>query len=252
MRRGLLAAIGLLTLALPLATGCKDEATRACQAELQQAQEIVKSQGGSRSGVEQSIAAVDRALALCRTAKRSSEVEQLTNARRELGSHLEVLNERAGKQKRSKPTPAEVEELIKHGDPSCPRGMAYKAEGSDKQVRCNGPQPIRMNFAKARDYYKSLGFRLTPSDSPPSLRAEFGAELLVFSFATGNDSAPPRCLTYYPPPQMPWQEAVARLTGAQLNRIKLGAPVPLSDGEVPLRVDESKEKLVIYLGGACE
>ena len=122
MRSGLLVGACVLTLASPFAIGCKDEATRACQTELQQAQEVVKSQGGSRSGVEQSIAAVDRALALCRTAKRSSEVEQLTNARRELASHLEVLNERAGKQKRSKPTPAEVDELIKHGDPSCPRG----------------------------------------------------------------------------------------------------------------------------------
>jgi hypothetical protein len=251
MRSGALSSLGVLTLGVTFAAGCKDEATRACQAELVQAQEVVKSQGGSRSGVEQSIAAVDRALALCRTAKRDSEVEQLTNARRELASHLDVLKERAGKQKRTKPTAAEVEELIKHGDASCPRGMAYKAEGSDKQVRCIGPQPIRMSFAKARDYYKSLGFRVTPSESPPGLRAEFGAELLVFGFATVNDPAPPRCLTYYPPPQMPWQEAVARLTGAQLNRIKQGAPVPLPDGEVPLRVDESQEKLVIYLGSGC-
>ncbi|MFZ5893204.1 MAG: hypothetical protein ACOY0T_19245 [Myxococcota bacterium] len=245
--RAWLALVG----ASALSVACKDEATRACQTELQRAQEVVKTQGGTRSGVEQSIAAVDRALELCRTAKRSSEVEQLTNARRELASHLEVLNERASKQKRNKPSAAETEELIKHGDASCPRGMAYKAEGSDKQVRCTGPQPIRMNFAKARDYYKSLGFRVTPSDAPPSLKAEYGAELLTFTFAAPNDSAPPRCLTYYPPPQMPWQEAVARLTGAQLNRIKAGAPVPLPDGEVPLRVDEGKDKLVIYLGAGC-
>ncbi|MGC4092578.1 MAG: hypothetical protein QM756_32800 [Polyangiaceae bacterium] len=178
-------------------------------------------------------------------------MEQLTNARRELASHLEVLAERAGKQKRNKPSAAEVEELIKKGDVSCPKGMAYKAEGSDKQIKCIGPQPVRMNFAKARDYYKSLGFHLTPSDSPPTLRAEFGAELLVFTFATSNDPAPAKCLMYYPPPQIPWQEAVARLTGAQLNRIKRDAPVPLPDGDVPLRVDETQSKLVVYLGGGC-
>lgn len=247
MRR-VFAHMGAVGIFLVLLAGCKDEATRACQAELQQAQEVVQAEGGNRTGIERSIEAVDRALAKCRSANRSSEVEQLTNARRELSAHLETLNERAAKKKREKPSAAETEELIKHGDGSCPRGMAYKAEGSDKQIRCTGPQPIRMTYEKARDYYKNLGFRVTEKDA--SLRAEYGAELLVFDFASKNEGAP-RCLTYFPPPQMPWQEAVARLTGAQLNRIKPGAPVPLPDGEVPLRVDEGKDKLVIYLGSGC-
>ncbi|MGC4092579.1 MAG: hypothetical protein QM756_32805 [Polyangiaceae bacterium] len=47
-------------------TGCKDEATRTCQSELTSAQEVVQCEGGNRSGVERSIAAVDRALELCR------------------------------------------------------------------------------------------------------------------------------------------------------------------------------------------
>lgn len=233
------------------APACKDEATRACQAELQRAQELVQSEGSTRGGIERGIEAVDRALAACRSANRSSEVEQLTNARRELAAHIETLNERAAKKKREKPSAAEVDELIKHGDASCPRGMAYKAEGSEKQIRCIGPQPIRMNFQKARDYYKSLGFRVSESAAPARVRAEYGAELLIFDFATQNDTNAARCLTYFPPPQMPWQEAVARLTGAQLNRIKAGAPVPLADGDVPMRVDEGKDKLVIYLGAAC-
>ncbi len=229
--------------------GCKDEGTRKCQAALADAQQIVTAESSTRGGIERGIAAVDVALAACQAAKRSSEVEQLTNARHELSAHLETLKERAGKTRRNKPTPEQIEELIKHGDSSCPRGMAYKAENSDKQIRCTGPQPIRMTFEKARDYYKNLGFRVTATEAPLSLRAEYGAELVLFSFANKDDG--PRCLTYYPPPQMPWAEAVARLTGAQLNRIKQDAPVPLSGGDVPLRVDEGKDKLIVYLGSGC-
>jgi hypothetical protein len=242
--------LGAVSAYFALLVGCKDEATRACQAQLAKAQDIVTAESGSKAGIERSIEAVDSALVSCRAANRSSEAEQLTNARRELASHLETLNERAAKKKREKPSAAETEELIKHGDNSCPRGMAYKAEGSDKQIRCTGPQPVRMSYEKARDYYKSLGFRVTENE-PANLRAEYGAELLVFAFGAKNNPSPARCLTYYPPPQMPWQEAVARLTGAPLHRIKAGAPVPLPDGDVPLRVDEGKDKLVIYLGAAC-
>lgn len=245
-----LAHIGAFSAAALLSVGCKDEATRKCQAQLADAQQVVTAEATRKAGIEKGIAAVDGALAACRAANRSSEVEQLTQARRELAAHLETLNERAQKVRRNKPSAEQVAEFIKHGDPSCPRGMAYKDEGSDKQIRCTGPQPIRMSFSKARDYYKSLGFRVTAGDAPPALRAEYGAELLLFSFEN-KDDAGPRCLTYYPPPQMPWAEAVARLTGAQLNRIKPNAPVPLSDGNVPLRVDEGKDKLIVYLGAGC-
>jgi hypothetical protein len=129
--------------------------------------------------------------------------------------------------------------------------MAYKAEGSERQIRCVGPQPVRMSLATAREYYKGMGYRVTVSETPTVLKAEYGAELLVFSYASASDTQGPRCLTLYPPPQMPWQEAVARATGAQLPKIKQGAPVPLPDGEVPLRVEEGNDKLIVRLG-ICE
>jgi hypothetical protein len=229
---------------------CKDEATIACQAELAKAQGIVKSSGSTASGVKESLAAVDAALSACRAAGRTSESEELSKARSELASHLEVLNQRSGRQRRAKPSAAETEELIKHGDPSCPRGMAYKAEDSDKQVRCIGPQPIRMPWAKVREYYKAQGFRVDATDAPPTLRVEYGAERIVFGYEAANSANAPKCLTYYPAPGIPWQEAVARVTGADLRRIKRDSPVPLPDGDVPLHVDETKDKLVIALG-AC-
>ena len=41
---------------------------------------------------------------------------------------------------------------------------------------------------------------------------------------------------------------MGRATGAQLQKLKLGSPVPTTDGNVALRVDEGKDKLVIHLG----
>jgi hypothetical protein len=248
LARGQAARRSGLVLGVFLIVGCRDKATIECHAQVTAAQAVVsKVDGASATSVQSALDAVDKALAACRAASRGSETDELKGARNELSTQLVALERRAGRKKRAKPTPAEVEEAVKRGDPSCPRGMAYKAEGSERQIRCTGPQPVRMSLAVAREYYKGLGWRVTVSESPTVLKAEYGAELMVFSYAAPNDSQP-RCLTLYPVPQMPWQEAVARATGAQLPKIKQGAPVPLPDGDVPLRVEEGSDKLVIHLG----
>jgi len=126
--------------------------------------------------------------------------------------------------------------------------MAYKAEGSDRQIKCIGLQPVRMNWANARDYYSSLGYHVATSENPPTLRAEHGSELFIFTYAKVEDTGPPRCLTLYPEAQIPWQEAVSRATGAPIQKLKPGSPVPMSEGDVQLRLDEGKDKLIIYLG----
>jgi hypothetical protein len=244
---------GALAFALPalLSVGCRDKATQACQEELTNAQPVVSHvDGKSNDSVSTALTAVQRALAACRAAGRSEESEQLARAESELKTQLQAIARRGDRKKRAKPSAADVEELVKKGDDSCPRGMAYKAENSDRQIKCTGPQPVRMNYATARDYYSGSGYKVTPSESPPELRVEYGAELMVFSYARPNDSNPPKCLTLYPLPDMPWQEAVARATGAQLPKIKRDLPVPLSGGDVPLTIEESKDKLVIRLG-AC-
>ncbi len=237
-----------LLLGLSSAGGCKSKSTIECQLQFQNAQIVVQKESGSAAGLDTSLAAVDKALAACRAADREKEVEQLNLARNALAMHAETVKQRASHQKRVKPTAAQLDELVKVGDPNCPKGMAYKAEGSDRQVKCIGLQPIRMNWYKAHDYYSNLGFHVATTENPPTLRAEHGAELFIFSFARMEDSQPPRCLTLYPEPQLPWQEAVSRATGAPIQKLKIGSPVPMSDGDVALRVDESKDKLVIYLG----
>ena len=230
--------------------GCKSKAAIECQTQFQQAQIIVQKESGTPSGLETSLAAVDKALAACRAADRDKEVEQLNLARNALALHVQTVKERSSQKKRVKPTPAELEELVKRGDPNCPKGMAYKPEGSDRQIKCIGLQPVRMNWQKARDYYSNLGFHVVTTEKPPSIRAERGSELFVFTYSKLDDPQPPRCLMIYPEASVPWQEAVSRATGAPIQKLKSGSPVPMADGDIALRVDEGKDKLVIQLG-AC-
>ncbi len=231
--------------------GCKSEAEQRCQQQFQTAQIVVQNQSGSPDGLDASIAAVDVALAACQTADRKDEINQLQSARNSLAAHIETVKEHSARPKRAQLGPSEINELLKHGDPQCPKGMAYNIEGSDTQVSCTGVQPIRMNWRKAREYYSQLGFHVTTTDSPPTVHAEHGSELYIFTYSKPEDPLPPRCLAIYPKPDLPWQEAVGRATGAQLQKLKLGSPVPTSDGNVTLRVEEGKDKLVIHLGN-CE
>ncbi len=234
-----------------LGLGCRDQATQACHAELSRAQVVVKEvDAKARDSVEGAAKAVDAALASCKAASRGEEVEQLKRAKAELSAHLEVL---ASKKARGPRAPAaDEQELLKRGDPNCPRGMVYKAEGSDKPIKCTGAQPVRMSWAVAEAHYKGRGYKLTKTEQPPSLRAEYGADLVVFSYASVSDANPPQCVTLYPVPTMPWQEAVARATGAQLPKIQEGKPVPLPDGgTVALALVKEEQKLIIRLG-RCE
>ncbi len=248
--RRYLRSINLLILLSPVA-GCKSKAAIECEAQFQNAQIVVQKESGSPAGLDVSLASVDKALAACRAADRQKEVEQLNIARNSLAMHAALVKDRATRQKRVKPTPAQLDEFAKYGDPTCPKGMAYKVEGADRQIKCIGLQPVRMNWAKARDYYTNLGYHVATSESPPTLRAEHGSELFVYSFTRVDDTEPPRCLTLYPEAQIPWQEAVSRATGAPIQKLKLGSPVPMSEGNIQLRVDEGKDKLIIYLG-ACK
>jgi hypothetical protein len=238
----------VVLLATVLSVSCKSEASRNCQQQFQNAQIVVQNLSGSPTGLDASIAAVNVALGACRAAEREGEVKQLQLAHHSLSEHVETVKRLAAKPKRTKLSASDISELVKHGDSQCPKGMAYNLEGTDRQVSCTGLQPIRMNWSKARNYYLKLDFRVTTTNSPPTVQAEHGSEKYVFTYSKPEDSSPPRCLTIYPKPDLPWQEAVGRATGASLQKLKLGSPVPTTDGNVALRVDEGKDKLVIHLG----
>jgi len=105
-----------------------------------------------------------------------------------------------------------------------------------------------MSFSKAQEYFQNRGYKLATTDSPPTLKAEYGAELYVFTYAAPHDEHPPKCLTIYPVPGVPYQEATGRATGVQMKKIEKGSTVTTDHGAIPLRVDESDTKLIIYLG----
>lgn len=239
--------IGLFAALCALACNSMSEETKRCHAQMMTAETMVKAiDSASIDSVSQSLSAVEAALSACVAAERPSEVEQLKKARDQIALHRQRLEQRVSKNVSVKLTPQELEELVKKGDPSCPRGQAYKHRDSGKEVRCTGLQPIAMSFGQAKAFYGDRGFKLKEAESPRTLEAEYGSEKYVFRFA--NEDSPPECLTIYPRPGMSWEEAVARTTGARPDRMSGKTTVDTPRGSVNLRVVDTIHKLIVHLG----
>jgi len=240
--RALCLGAGLLGL-----MGCDPEA-KLCRERMQSAQAVVAEvDGKSIASVERSLAAVTEAHAACEKAKLGSEREQLLQAKRELAAQRELLEQRESRKKISAPTAAELGELVKNGDPSCPKGQAYKPKDAKNEVRCTGPQLVDMSLAALSTYFGDRRFKLTVKDDPKTLRAEHGAETFVFTFSGANESAP-SCVTAYAPSGMSWQEVAARLTGAAPERLKLDQPVKSAKGEqLKLQVEHPSDQPKVTL-----
>jgi hypothetical protein len=247
--QGLLLA-ALAALALVAASGCKNEATRHCHDRMTQAQEIVKNvDSKDLASVKESLAAVEGAQAACTKAGRSSEVESLMAARNQLTGHAAYLEKRATFKQEKALTPAELERLVKEGDPKCPKGQAYRPKDLEKEIRCTGPQPADMTRKRAEEYFTERGYTVRKSDSPPTLRAELGGELFVFTHRGTGDGAEPRCLTVYPPPGMSWQEAAARVTGVPPQKLdKEPTSVRTGRGALTMKVTDTEKKVTVEIG----
>jgi hypothetical protein len=213
------------------------------------AQDIVKNvDARDKTSVEKSLVAVDMALTACEQAGRNTERDELARAKNELRAHLDSLDRRANRPPPKTRTPEEIAQLVANGDPDCPKGQAYKDKDSKKEIRCIGALPVDMNWSKAEGYFRHRGFKVTSTDTPPVLKAEYGAELFVFTYAAPKDSNPPKCLVLYPAPDITWEEATSRATGTPPSRLKKGGTVHTDHGEIPLRVDEGESKLIVRLG----
>lgn len=213
------------------------------------AQETVKAvDAKDASTVEKSLVAVDMALTACQEAKRNTEVAELQQAKNELRAHLDALERRANRPAAKKRTPEEIAALVTSGDPECPKGQYYKDKDSKKEIKCTGVLPVDMGWPKAETYFKHRGFKVTTTDSPPVLKAEYGAELFVFTYATPKDQNAAKCLALYPAPEITWEEATSRATGSPPNKLKKGGTVHTDRGDVPVRVDEGENKLIVKIG----
>lgn len=228
-------------------SACKTEADRTCLDQFASAQAVVMEVDSERlESVEGAVAALDAAIATCKLAGRSGEAEELGAAHAKLAAHRDrVVRRDELRRKRTEISPEELAELVKSGDPKCPRGQAYLNKKSGQRIRCTGSHPIDMDEARATEYFKGRGYKVT-SSAPRELRFEYGAELVVFQFGEGAAS-PPRCVLLYPPPDVSWQEATARLTGVSPARLAPGRPIPGANPR-SLSVEDTKEKVVARIG----
>jgi hypothetical protein len=225
-----------------------DAETKKCHELMTSAQAVVTGvDSKSVASVRQSLTAVTEAHAACEKAKAGTEREQLLKAKHELSAQLSLLERRANRKKLQARTPDELAELVKNGDPSCPKGQAYKPKDHKDEVRCVGPQLADMNAEGLKAYYGERHFKVTSQENPAEVRAELGSELYVFAFDDLRAAAP-RCVTAYAAPGVSWQEVTARLTGAAPEKLKLDAPVKSGRGELALKVAHATDKPTVHLG----
>jgi hypothetical protein len=243
-------AVGALAAALLALSGCQSEATKKCHASMTSAQEIVKGvDSKDLASVERSLASVEAAMTDCNAAGRTAEYEELLKARNQLSGHAEFMKKKASAPSRPKLTAEQLAAFEKNGDPNCPKGQAYKQDKSGKEIRCVGPQVVDLPWRKAEEYFRNRGYKLSTTETPPTLKAEHGAELLVFTYAAVGSDEPPRCLSVYPAPGQSWQEATSRVTGQRPDKLTKEKPVTSGRGALPLRVeDEGESKLIVHLG----
>jgi hypothetical protein len=236
-------------LALP-ALAC-DRDAQLCHERMSAAQGIVAQvDGKSVTSVQSSLSAVEEAYAACEKAKLGTEREQLLKAKNELTAQVNVLELRARRKKQTAPTAEELARLAKSGDPSCPKGQAYKPRGAASEIRCTGPQIVDMNAEDVKGYYGDRHFKITSQEAPAEVRAELGSELFVFAYDKLSDAAP-RCVTAYAAPGLSWQEVTSRLTGVSPERLKLDSAVKVGSRELALKVEHATDKPTIRLGSCA-
>jgi hypothetical protein len=237
-----------LLLGVSALAACQD--ARRCRSELTSAQEVVAAlDSKSVESLGGAVAALDTAIAACDKAGLGAERAKLVEAKNQIGAHKALLERKAAQKKRPALTADEVAKLLKEGDPTCPKGQAYKqGGGAGKEIRCTGPQLIDLSMADVKDYYASRRFKIQETADPPRLRVEYGAELYVFTFDKPNDAAGAKCIEVYPAPGIPWREAVARTTGAPIDKVKAGGSIKAKRGELALRIEDTEKKQLAKIG----
>lgn len=233
-----------------MAVGCDFGAIKKCHDEMGVSQQMmVDFSNGDREDLAQAqktLAAVERTLGACREAKRTEEVEKITDAHQKLVAHVKALEERAEREKRPKLTPEQLVELKAKGDRSCPKGQEYEHHQNGDVIKCTGPQMYEMTPDDVTEYFKRRGFR--KSEKGNVLSFERGAQVLEFAYTNLSAGALPECVTIIADPGIPWQETVTRATGVQPLRLKLGKPVTTPKGPRDLLVEGGPEQFTVKLG----
>lgn len=240
--RGL--AAGALVSVLALGAGCDSPDVKQCRSQyLEVYAQVGAVDTGEQESVEGALQRVNDTLSICERANLAEEKKQLSIAQRKLDSHAQYLRHQATQKKL---TPEELEQLVKQGDPYCPKGQSYQYQKSGKKVKCTGPQLVDMNWKQATEYFQQRGFKLTPTGSV--LKAESGSVSYTYTFSKVDDGAAARCLVVFAPPQIPWEETASRVTGELPRRIKRDEPIKTANGPRAFKVEEDAVQAVIKLG----
>jgi hypothetical protein len=243
--RGLVFCLGVAS-----SYACNSPADEICLKQFTSAQNVVMAvHAEDLASVTGSVAAVEEARGTCLAAGRKAEAEELEKALGQLTSHRDrMLRRNEMLERRTQVSPEELARIVKEGDAKCPRGQGYLHEQSGKRIVCVGPQPVDMSRAQAEEYFKGRGYKQSPGDTAAELRFEYGAELLVLTYADEAGASAPRCVTLYPPPDRSWQEATARITGVAPARLKPNQPIRRPSGPLAFALEESPQKVVARLG----
>lgn len=230
--------------------GCDFAAIKACHDEMGVSQQMmIEFSNGDREDLaqaEKTLNAVDRTMAACKKAKRTEEVEKIADAQRQLTAHVAALKERAQREKRPKLSEAELAELKKKGDPSCPKGQEYEHHQNEQVIRCTGPQLYEMSPEEVTEYYKRRGF--TKSVEGDRLRFERGAQVIDLEYEGLSAKSSAKCVSIVADPGIPWQETVTRATGVHPMRLELGKPVKTPRGPRDLLVEGGPHQFTVKIG----
>lgn len=227
-------------------SACENAENKRCSTEYEAAQRrVLEVEAKSLQSVDDSLKAVQAAMDACRVVNRNGEVDQLVRAKNELVAQRGVLERRARRRVRKEPTTEELARLVREGDPSCPRGQAYR-HGDSKEIRCTGKQLIEMSLVEAKAHFEEREYRVrTPA--PTTLEAEHGAERFTLAYSSPT-AKQPSCVVLVPAPGIPWKEALSRASGAKPSRLENPGTLRVGDTTLPFVVDEAR---VIVRIGDC-
>ncbi|OQX68271.1 MAG: hypothetical protein B6A08_10920 [Sorangiineae bacterium NIC37A_2] len=230
--------------------GCQSPEVKACHTAMTTSQGALLSvDKESRASVESVLAEVEKARDACKSAGLKSETKSTEDAVRSLRTLLEVQQERAKRAQVKPLSPEEQAELIKKGDPSCPRGEAYQLGEPPKLVRCTGATLFEMDEKAARAALERDGYRFLTEPGDKVQKAEHGSKTFLLEF--GETSAPPICVRALAKPGVPWQETAARLLGVQPQKLMAGKKVSTKRGEVLVQIEGAPPQETVLVGD-CE
>lgn len=248
--RGVLAPrVGVVLLVLS-AAACNPLRFFECKDEMAASQEVLLQMDDQEpADVERALHAVNRAVGACEGVAPDAEFSKMKDAAQKLEKQLSGLRGRKPPERPLK-SEAELALLASQGDPDCPRGQKYEHPQNKQMIQCKGPQLVEMTPADVRRHFvQNRNFREIRKGA--HLRVERGAEVFEFVHEAPESSSPPRCVTVVGLRGISWQELVARATGVQPRRLKLGKPVPTSRGALPLLVEGDDQQFTVKLG-QCE